>query len=1327
MKTLKFGLSIVILWILIYAPSFAQQDLPEIIPPSPNAASLGEYGDVPVGYYTGIPDITIPIYNIAARDISLPISLSYHAGGLKVAEEASWVGLGWSLNAGGVITRTIQGGDDLKTNGNGYSGYPFDPDPIPLTDQNNDLDESNVTVSDFDFLANVCLGNQDGEPDLFFFNFGGYSGKFILQKGSTPHDVKVQQISQSNIKIEARHLTSPPLNGAQYDWKVTTPDGYQYLFQEQEITEIKSGSGLTEQQATMLTSAVPSHRKYSVNSWYLSEIISPKGEKITFIYESAEHRSMGPISVTETQITTLGLQKWCNCLSLSSSAGACSLTGTPGFTASQTISHDVYLQQIDFTGGYISFVTENREDIIKDPYPPFNSQPLDPQRLKEIVVYSNAVEEKKFAFNYNYFGRIGQAPIDPSRDRLQLLSLVESGGAIQGKQHQFSYYDPEKIPAKNSKSQDHWGYFNGKHNESLIPERVLLERTNPVYIPNIDNYPKSGWDNDCAAQFCDPNSIDYDYEDCAACWTSSFNPKFLKGGDRSSNEESMIYGALQRITYPLGGFAEFVYEAHDYSNFPYEIRRAIFKDTIQACGNTHNLNNCANPFGHGNMHTFTLAEPTFVFFARNLTRNCAASSGGCTSTPLYIPHYAELYGGSGQLLLAWSYTDPDDNSAVSSVLNQESSHYLAAGTYTIKVIPSDDAFVSMEIRYENPVTPTTQVLKKIGGGLRIKSLRISDGVNTANDKITTYNYEKLVGSTMRSSGRLMSPLVYDYMHFASDLLGKNNFSPNNMTGSPAQEFAICHNLFRSSSTVLPLGSSASGNSFGYDQVTVSQGWNGENGRSIYKYFNTEELIATTFFPDLPNRIYNSNGSLVYEEHLKNIGNNLFQKVSETSYKYNDKGWGDDLRAMNPKSFTTITKGVKTHATQCEYISLKFYDIVSEWWRMTEQVERVFDQDDETKFTETTTTYVYDEALGGSMQLIEERKDNSDGKVYVSRMTYPTDYDGNAPAWLNEMESRNMIAYPIEQFNSILDGGNEVVMSGSFQEYDLDPSVNFSGNPSGAILAKEIYQLETDFPIPLTNFNRSHPQGTMDVNYESQVLFEHYDDKGNLTQARKADKNPISYIWDQAELLPIAQVTNATRQGIAYTSFEGDWEWDAVEEPVISDGGWQILRNSQGSGGWVTEAERIATGQQGFHIQPNDQRKVQSRLLPAGEYILSYWYKGGRMQAAISGGNTHFSHEITDPDPVVMTYYEVKVTVGMNQSITLEPEAGDWNTYIDELRLYPVDAQMTTYCYDERNRIHTMTDVNNHSNYYHYDDLGRLRYVQDHDGNYVQGMEYNYRN
>ncbi len=75
--------------------SFSQDNpISKVSISSPSAAALGKYGDIPVTYHTGIPNVSIPIYTVTAGNLSLPISVSYHASGLKVQEAASWVGAG---------------------------------------------------------------------------------------------------------------------------------------------------------------------------------------------------------------------------------------------------------------------------------------------------------------------------------------------------------------------------------------------------------------------------------------------------------------------------------------------------------------------------------------------------------------------------------------------------------------------------------------------------------------------------------------------------------------------------------------------------------------------------------------------------------------------------------------------------------------------------------------------------------------------------------------------------------------------------------------------------------------------------------------------------------------------------------------------------------------------------------------------------------------------------------------------------------------------------------------------------------------------------------
>src|SRR6185295_18208370 len=104
-------LSATLLFTCLWHCVLAQQniDIPQPIPPSPDAAALGKYGSIPVSLHTGVPDISIPIYTIKTSRLSVPVSLSYHASGIKVTDVATWIGQGWALNAGGVVSRTVVG------------------------------------------------------------------------------------------------------------------------------------------------------------------------------------------------------------------------------------------------------------------------------------------------------------------------------------------------------------------------------------------------------------------------------------------------------------------------------------------------------------------------------------------------------------------------------------------------------------------------------------------------------------------------------------------------------------------------------------------------------------------------------------------------------------------------------------------------------------------------------------------------------------------------------------------------------------------------------------------------------------------------------------------------------------------------------------------------------------------------------------------------------------------------------------------------------------------------------------------------------------------
>ncbi|MBL7748605.1 MAG: hypothetical protein JNM19_14310, partial [Chitinophagaceae bacterium] len=261
------------LLVLIAMDGFGQSNdanpLGKVSISSPNAAALGKYGDYTVGYQTGTPQISIPIFTVQEGGLSLPVSLSYHASGLKVMEPASSVGAGWSLNAGGVITRTVKGNVDERgfgavsnqTHGHfsdyGYNEYLF----IDGVAGCGATIPGNKTAED----ARFSDGKKDGEPDIFTFNFNGYSGKFFFNDDRTPILVPEQ-----DLRIETNVTTSP---SAITTFIITTPDGIKYYFGQNQ-TPGNGGVDAVEITSSCDATVGPSYGS-AYSSWYLVKVESP--------------------------------------------------------------------------------------------------------------------------------------------------------------------------------------------------------------------------------------------------------------------------------------------------------------------------------------------------------------------------------------------------------------------------------------------------------------------------------------------------------------------------------------------------------------------------------------------------------------------------------------------------------------------------------------------------------------------------------------------------------------------------------------------------------------------------------------------------------------------------------------------------------------------------------------------------------------------------------------------------------------------------------------------------------------------------------------------
>jgi len=422
------------------------------VSPAPTAASLGKFVDFPISYYTGTVDITVPIYDLKDGSVSMPISLSYHPSGIRVAELASSVGLGWALNAGGMIIRTVRGAPDegsAKGNNTAYGpiGYylnyglstlPLLPYPvgtqIPANQANTEL--TNYTI------PGVNAGSYDGEPDLFTFNFNGYSGKFVFDENRTP-----RLLTDDNLVI------TPNYNGTTFaTWEITTPDGAQYYFGQNNVYEVTTPN-------STLSGSDPDSRFPS--SWYLTRIIYPNTLDTVYLSYTSEYygyHDLGP----ETALFGSGGQP---------EAWACSWM-SPGYNIITTEITGYHLSSITSKNYTINFVANTaRQDLL-----------YSPAMLDSIKICNSAGTcIKKFALGHSYFtststtglpsGQIGDNT-DMYRLMLATVTEISRDGTITKPPYRFTYNQSLQLPRRMSYDQDSWGFSNnssGGNNTCFTP------------------------------------------------------------------------------------------------------------------------------------------------------------------------------------------------------------------------------------------------------------------------------------------------------------------------------------------------------------------------------------------------------------------------------------------------------------------------------------------------------------------------------------------------------------------------------------------------------------------------------------------------------------------------------------------------------------------------------------------------------------------------------------------------------------------------------------------------------------------------------------------
>ncbi len=441
-----------------------QKFLPVLAPSSPEAAAFNRYGNYQINYFTGIPDISIPLYDIKVGELNIPVSINYHSSGIKVSDVPSRVGLGWDLQAGGSITRKIMGKPD-ELPGNYMSATSTSNNRVKTQTE---IDPT--TQAGIDYLHFVDVGTYDVEPDIFSYNFPGHAGKMLFNQKSNFNAVLIPY-APINVSMV------PTMSNISFG--ITDESGIKYRFDSTEWTNSGIAVNTVCTSAWMLSDVISSNQQDSIHLRYATK----SGGGITDSYYS----------------DYLVLNDNCT----GSYTSNCTTTGTFSSDYNTVLTTWKQLSEIDFRNGKVVFEAgpETRAD--------FSSAYQLQNRINAIKIYSlNPLNNsftliKSIQFFQSYF--INGTDISTKRLRLDSIQILMSNGTV-AQSYQFAYNTSVALPSKDSRMKDYWGYFNNVTNLDPYGNPTMIPKMQVQYnIPNSS--PSTIWigGNQTNARDPDPN------------------------------------------------------------------------------------------------------------------------------------------------------------------------------------------------------------------------------------------------------------------------------------------------------------------------------------------------------------------------------------------------------------------------------------------------------------------------------------------------------------------------------------------------------------------------------------------------------------------------------------------------------------------------------------------------------------------------------------------------------------------------------------------------------------------------------------------------------
>ena len=447
--------------------------LPDIIPPSPTVANLMQFEEVPISHYTGQPNISLPIFDKEiSAGLRMGISLDYNTQGVKVDNRSGWVGTGWTLTAGGSISRTVRDVPDetVKGQANNKTGILH----LPSYES---LPEDQKTEYNWKVIGS-SVDKYDKEPDLYQFNFLGYSGRFIVTRGGGD-SLEAQLITKNHdFDIDISNDTDYTING----FTVTDPYGYKYTFDVIEISTSTSVNAFVFDSLSE-TGIINSQDVFTANSaWHLSSIRSSNGIELLALNYGQLSTEEYTVSVNRSRNEII------------------SIIGNKGQILSNTYNQGVLRRTRGLNFYYTTIGTRKVSEVIfKDgvrilfePSDVLDHPETGGEVLENIIVLNGTDEQKRYVLSHHVTSESTNTPYPHVPDtngsqtsRLWLDKVTEQTDS-DSLEYTLGYNDEEDLPGFDSSRSGPWGYYSGINtagnafNQQLITTGLLSSITYPT-------------------------------------------------------------------------------------------------------------------------------------------------------------------------------------------------------------------------------------------------------------------------------------------------------------------------------------------------------------------------------------------------------------------------------------------------------------------------------------------------------------------------------------------------------------------------------------------------------------------------------------------------------------------------------------------------------------------------------------------------------------------------------------------------------------------------------------------------------------------------------